>query len=157
MKYFLKVFRTHTYIEFYSYICPLAAVLQAEFHELRSFFFFYTKVLHAAACSWIIFLELLKTEYRNSHRRCSLRKGGVLEISQNSQENTYSRASFLIKLEVWHLQIYLKRDSGKGVFLWILWHFQEHIYYRKPPDDCFREYPVRTIFINSAWTACMIV
>ena len=40
----------------------------------------------------------MKTEYRNSHRRCSLRKGGVLEISQNSQENTYARASFFNKV-----------------------------------------------------------
>ena len=45
--------------------------------------------------------------------------GGVLwkkvflEISQNSQENTCARASFLINLEA----------SGTGVFLWILRNF----------------------------------
>ena len=37
----------------------------------------------------------------------------LLEISQNSQENTCTRASFLIKFQA-------KRDSGTGVFLWIL-------------------------------------
>ena len=42
-----------------------------------------------------------------------------LEISQNSQENTCARVSFLIKLQPSGLRIYLKRDSGTGVFLWI--------------------------------------
>ena len=32
-------------------------------------------------------------------RKCSVKKA-FLEISQNSQENTYARASFLIKLQV---------------------------------------------------------
>ena len=42
-----------------------------------------------------------------------------LEISQN-----------------WGLQLYKKRDSGTGVFLWILWNFQEHLFYRTPLGDC---------------------
>ena len=37
---------------------------------------------------------------RSSHQRCSIRKG-VLEISQNSQENTCARVSFLIKLQAY--------------------------------------------------------
>ena len=43
-----------------------------------------------------------------------------LEISQNSQKNTCARVSFLIKLQAWGLK---KRDSGTGVFLWILPNF----------------------------------
>ena len=39
----------------------------------------------------------------------------LLEMSQNPQENTCDRVSFLIRL-----QLYLKRDSGTGVFLRIL-------------------------------------
>ena len=35
--------------------------------------------------------------YRSSHQRCSVKKG-VLKISQNSQENTCARGSFLMKL-----------------------------------------------------------
>ena len=30
----------------------------------------------------------------------------------------------------------LKKDSGAGVFLWILRNFWEHFFYRTPPDDC---------------------
>ena len=47
-------------------------------------------------------------------------KKGFLEISQNSQENTRARVSFLGKLQAWGLQLYKKRDSVTGVFLWIL-------------------------------------
>ena len=49
-------------------------------------------------------------------RRCSVKKV-YLEISQNSQEKTCARFSFLIKLQAWRLQLYWKRDSGTGVFL----------------------------------------
>ena len=41
------------------------------------------------------------------------------EISQNSQENTCARVYFLIKLQAWGQQLYLKSDSSTGVFLWI--------------------------------------
>ena len=46
-----------------------------------------------------------------------------LEISQNLEENTCARFSFLIKLQVPSLQVNLKRDSGSGVFLWIFGKF----------------------------------
>ena len=80
-----------------------------------------------------------------------------LEISENSQENACARVSFLIKLQpsyfpvfglnteiygvnlseykkIRDLQLYLKRDSGTGVFLRILRNFQEHFFYRTPLD-----------------------
>ena len=38
-------------------------------------------------------------------RRCSVKKV-FLEISQNSQENTCAKVSFLIKLQVSELQLY---------------------------------------------------
>ena len=48
-----------------------------------------------------------------------------LEILQNSQENTFARASFL--------KPYLKRDSGKGVFMWISRNFSDIFSCRTPP------------------------
>ena len=42
---------------------------------------------------------------RSSHQRCSVWKA-ILEISQNSQENTCARVSFLIKLSASSLQLY---------------------------------------------------
>ena len=47
------------------------------------------------------------------------KKNVHLEISQNWQENICAKFSFLIKLQAWGLQF---RDSGGGVFLWILWN-----------------------------------
>ena len=49
----------------------------------------------------------------------------------------YARVFFLIKLQASGLQLYLKRDSGTGVFLQILWNFLEPYFYRTPPDNCF--------------------
>ena len=43
-----------------------------------------------------------------------------LEILQNTEKNTCARVTFLIKLEASGLQLYLKRDCGTSVFLWIL-------------------------------------
>ena len=40
-----------------------------------------------------------------------------LEMSQNSQENTCARVSFIIKLQVLGLQLYQKSDFRRGDFL----------------------------------------
>ena len=40
-----------------------------------------------------------------------------LELSQNSQENTCARVCFLIKLQVWGLQLYLKKRLWHRCFL----------------------------------------
>ena len=60
-----------------------------------------------------------------------------LEISQNSQEHICARVSILIKLPASGLQLYLKRDPGTGVFLWILRDFWEHLSYKTLAGDCF--------------------
>ena len=53
--------------------------------------------------------------YRSSHQRCSI-KQMFLRISQNSQESTCARASFLIKLKkrLWHSCF----SVNFGKFLW---------------------------------------
>ena len=61
-----------------------------------------------------------------------------LEISQNSQENSCARVSFLIKLLAPGLQLYQKRTSGTGVFSWIfLTFFTEHFW--TTASVCFSE------------------
>ena len=52
------------------------------------------------------------------------------KISQNSQENTRARVSFLIKLQA------EDSDSSTGVFLWILRNFKNTLFY-KWPDGSF--------------------
>ena len=50
----------------------------------------------------------------------------LVKNSQNSQENNYARIFFVIKLQATVLQVYSKRNSKTGVFLWILRSFSEH-------------------------------
>ena len=56
-------------------------------------------------------------------RMSSIKKVALLEISQNSEESTCVRDSFLIKLQTIGLQLYSKRVSGTDVFQWILQTF----------------------------------
>ena len=39
---------------------------------------------------------------------------------------------FLSRNSGWALQLHLKKDSGRGAFLWILQNFQEHLFHRTP-------------------------
>ena len=55
-----------------------------------------------------------KKLYRSSHRQCSVKKV-FLEISQNSQENTCARASFLIKLQA-EVCNFTKKETLAQVF-----------------------------------------
>ena len=47
---------------------------------------------------WLVLFGITQKLNRSSHRRCSIKKL-FLKISQNSQENTCPRVSFLIKLQ----------------------------------------------------------
>ena len=70
---------------------------------------------------------------------------------QNSQENTCARDYSLIKLpkfdlapffteHLWWLaiglQLYLKKVSGRGIFLWILWSLIEHLFSQNTSGGC---------------------
>ena len=66
-----------------------------------------------------------------------LQKMLLLRISQNFQENTSVGVSLLIKLQVSDLQLCYKRDSNRGVFLWILRIFLGQLFHRTPLGDCF--------------------
>ena len=50
-----------------------------------------------------------------------------LKVSQNSQENTCARVSFLLKLQALGLQLCLKRDSGTGEIS------KDSFFYKTPP------------------------
>ena len=64
---------------------------------------------------------------------CSL-ENVSLKSSQNSQENTCARVSFLIKLQSSSMQVYYKRDSGKKAFSCEFGKtFKNTFFYRTPP------------------------
>ena len=68
--------------------------------------------------SFYVFYSIWCTS-RSSHQKCSIEKV-FLKISQNSQENTCVRASFLTKLQALGLELYciLQNTSGR-----LLLHF----------------------------------
>ena len=41
-------------------------------------------------------------------------------------------------MQVLEQQLYCKRKFSTGAFLWALWNFSEHLFYRTPPSNCFR-------------------
>ena len=62
----------------------------------------------------IVFLGV-STPLKNSHHRCSIKKM-FLKISQNSQENTCARVSFLIKSDLGQLLLYIA-NQFTGVYM----------------------------------------
>ena len=87
------------------------------------------------------------THIAEAVQRCSV-KNVFLQVSQNSQESTW--VSFLIKLQPKACNI-IKKDSGAGVFLWILQNFWEHIFYRTPPvSDSYIDFVSILVLLN--WT-----
>ena len=63
----------------------------------------------------------------SSNLRSSIKKV-FLKISQNSQEKTCVGVYILINLHTSGLQLYQKRDSEKGVFLWIQRVFKNNVF-----------------------------
>ena len=55
----------------------------------------------------------------------------------------------------WFTNSCQKRDSGTGVFLWILWNFSEHLFYRTPLGDCF--YISFDIFLFACYVSMIYV
>ena len=84
-------------------------------------------------------------ESRSSHRRCSINKG-VLKHFAKFKGKHLCQSLFFNK--VVGLQRYLKRDSSRGVFLWIFQIFQEHLFNKTPPDNCLWESSVSNWFIS---------
>ena len=56
---------------------------------------------------WLVCL-FYRYNFRSSYQRCSVNKV-LLEIFQNSQENTFARDSFLIKLQAWTATLFKNR------------------------------------------------
>ena len=74
-------------------------------------------------------LRKLLPQARSSHRRHYIKN-----ILQFSQESTFARAFFLIKLQA---PAVVASDCSAGVFLWILQNLKEQLFFfRTPPSNC---------------------
>ena len=77
-------------------------------------------------------LELIgKTLNRSRHQRCSM-KNSVLRNFTKFTGKHLCQILFFYRVAGLRPATLLKRDSGTSVFLWILWNFQEHLFYRTP-------------------------
>ena len=86
----------------------------------------------------------LKKNIWSSHQRCSIGKV-VLKISLNSQENTCSRVSFLIKLQAWGF--YFQKQSSRSVFKKRCSENKQQIYRRTPiPKFDFNKVAIEITF-----------
>ena len=72
---------------------------------------------------------------RSSHRRCTVKKGVLTNFAKSTGKYLF-QSLFFNKVAGLGLQLYWKRDPGTGVFLWILWNFQEHLFYRTHLNGC---------------------
>ena len=73
---------------------------------------------------------------RSSHRTCSLRKSVLRNFAKFTRKHLCQSLLFN-KVAGLRPATLLKRDSGMGVFLWILQNFYKHLFYRTPLDGCF--------------------
>ena len=76
-----------------------------------------------------VFMEIHSGSYRSSHQRCSIKKV-FLKISQNLQENTCARVSFLIKLQasVCH---FIKKETLALLFSCEFFEISKNTFFRE--------------------------
>ena len=72
---------------------------------------------------WVMHFKRYLHNIEEAATRGVLRKKVFLEISQKFTGKHLCQSPFLIKMQDYCLQVYLQRDSGTGVFLWILQNF----------------------------------
>ena len=61
---------------------------------------------------------------------------------------TFSRVAsrcFLFMLHVLGIQTsnFIKKDFITGIFLWNLWNFQKHLFWRTSANDCFKKFSLK--------------
>ena len=89
----------------------------------------------------------LSSRNKTSHQRCSIGKA-VLKNFATFTGRHLCRSPFLMKLQAWRPTILL-RDSITGVFLWILWNFKEHYFWRTSTNGSYCRHFYYVSFIVS--------
>ena len=88
-------------------------------------------------------------------------KKGVLKNFAKFTGKYLCRSLFFNKVKSLKPATLLKRDSGTGVFLWNWWNFQDYLFDRTPPGDCFCILSTTLkhfllLFICSYWIRIMV-
>ena len=93
---------------------------------------FSKKLQFGLSCIYLIILRKYIKNLQAVVRRWSVKKV-FLEISQNSQEDSCARVSFLLKLQASGLQLYLKRGFGTSASCEFCNISKNTFCYRTPP------------------------
>ena len=95
-------------------------------NETFSFFSFIWKIVPPPFST--LFSSSLSIRNKSSHRRCSIEKAALKKFATFTEKHLCC-SHFWIKLQVWRPATLLKRVSNKGVFLWIMGHFKEDLFW----------------------------
>ena len=96
-------------------------------------FFFHLENISSLLCSTLS-SSSLSSRRESSHRGCSIEKSVLKKFTTFSGKHL-RWSHFLTKLLVWRLLTLLKRESNSGVFLWILRHFKEDLFWITSAND----------------------
>ena len=101
-------------------------------------------------CKIFTKLVLLQTPSRSNHQRCSVKIGVLKNLGNFTGKHLYW-SLFLIKLQIFRPAALLRRDSNTGFFLWNLWNFSEHLFWRTAANGCFYpSYGLQNLIITSS-------
>ena len=84
----------------------------------------------------ICFMTVSVTTFRSSHRRCSVRNCVLRNFVKFTGKHLRQGLSFNKVAGLTQTCNFIKKDSGTGIFLWILRNFKQHLFYRTSPGDC---------------------
>ena len=90
------------------------------------------------------------TFFRNSHQRCSIRKGVLRNLAEFTGKHLYQSLFFYKVADIRPATLFKKGDPGTGEFLWILLNFKEHLFHRRLLGDCF-------CFFVFFWNICQAI
>ena len=80
------------------------------------------RILFLKNCFWILLSEYFQSKNRSSHLGCPVRKGVLTNFAKFTGKKLY-QSLFVNKSAGLGPATLLKRDPGKGFFLWILRNF----------------------------------
>ena len=101
-------------------------------HKIQCFrFFIATRRLQFIPVKYFKMAEISKTSRSDVFRE----KISLTNFAKFARKQLYQSLIFN-KAVGWVLPLYKTRDTGTGVFLWILRNVYDYLFYRTVPDDC---------------------
>ena len=88
----------------------------------------------------------LQMFFRSSHPEMFCKKAALRDFPKFTGKHL-CQSLFITKVAGQGWQLYSKRDPGTGVFLWILWNLEEHLFLQNTSAGCFKFFKI-DVLIN---------